>query len=61
MSIISTGLPAVLIIFLAGIGIAPKNKVFKNCIDLSCIAIALGLGLPGSVSIFPPISIKKGF
>ena len=60
MSIMSTGLPAAFIIMLGGIGIAPKNRSLKNVLDITCIALALGIGLPGSVSIFPPVSVKKG-
>ena len=59
MSIMSNGLPAVLILSLAGLGIAPKGKILKNALDLSCITAALVIGLPGSLSIFPPVSRKS--
>lgn len=54
------GLPAIIILSLARIGIAPTNPAIKNTLEASCIAIGLGFGLPGSVSIFPPVSMKKG-
>ncbi len=60
MSITSICIPACIILGLGGIGISPKGKVGKNALDVACIALALRIGLPFSVSIFPPLSIKKG-
>lgn len=60
MSACSVSIPATLIIALAAIGIAPKNTVFKNIVEINCVATGLLIGLPFSVSIFPPVSIKNG-
>ena len=60
MSISSVCIPAILILMLGGIGIRPTGKNTKMALDVACIALALRIGLPFSVSIFPPLSIKKG-
>ena len=60
MSITSICVPACIILGLGGIGIRPQGKVTKNVLDVACIALALRIGLPFSVSIFPPLSVKKG-
>jgi len=60
MSLTSVCIPAIMILTLGGIGIRPTGKVSKNTLDVLCIALALRIGLPFSVSIFPPLSIKKG-
>jgi hypothetical protein len=32
----------------------------KNLLDIQCVTIGLLVGLPFSVSIFPPLSVKNG-
>ena len=56
MSLSSVGIPAMLIIALKGIGISPQGKVLKNLLEINCVGLALLVGLPGSVSVFPPVS-----
>jgi len=53
-------IPAVLIASLSAIGFAPKGQAMKNLKEIGCVTIGLAIGLPMSVSIFPPISVKKG-
>jgi hypothetical protein len=60
MSMMSVGIPCFLILALGGIGIAPKGAVMKNLLEISCVGFALLVGLPLSVSLFPPVSVKKG-
>ena len=60
MSLMSVGIPAVLILSLAAIGIAPKGKIMKNFVEINCVTMGLVFGLPLSVSIFPPVSTRKG-
>jgi hypothetical protein len=60
MSVISVGLPAALILSLAAVGVAPKGKLVKTAVELNCVTMGLVFGLPLSVSLFPPVSIKKG-
>jgi hypothetical protein len=49
-----------LILSLAAIGIKPQGKVIKNIMDINIIAVALMIGLPFSVSLFPPVCEKQG-
>jgi hypothetical protein len=60
MSASSVSIPAILILMLAGIGISPTNFALKNIVEINCVATGLLIGLPFSVSIFPPVSIMKG-
>jgi len=60
MSASSVSIPAILILALGAVGISPANKVFKNIVEINCVATGLLIGLPFSVSIFPPVSIKNG-
>ena len=56
MSVCSVFLPASLIVTLGMAGIAPQAAVAKTVLDSACIMTALRVGLPISVSVFPPIS-----
>ena len=58
MSISSVVIPTTMIIMLGAIGVAPQSFAAKTALEVSCVGFALRLGLPGSVSIFPPISQK---
>jgi hypothetical protein len=60
MSLSSVCIPAILILSLAAIGIAPKGKVMKNILEINIVGVALLIGLPLSVSIFPPVCVKQG-
>jgi hypothetical protein len=60
MSLISVAIPTTLILTLAAVGVAPKGKVIKNFVEINCVTVGLVFGLPLSVSLFPPVSIKKG-
>ena len=60
MSISSVCIPAILILSLAAIGIKPQGKVIKNVLEINIIAFALLVGLPLSVSLFPPVCEKQG-
>lgn len=60
MSLSSVCIPAMLIISLAAIGIAPKGKVMKNILEINIVGFALLVGLPFSVSLFPPVCVKQG-
>ena len=41
-------------------GIKPRGKIPKNLLQISTIGVGLYFGLPMSVAIFPPVSVKKG-
>lgn len=56
MSVCSVFLPAMLMVSLGMVGIAPQAAVAKTVLDSACIMVALRVGLPISVSVFPPIS-----
>lgn len=56
MSLISVLLPLCFITTASMVGINPKNKAMKMFLEVNCIALALTIGLPASVSIFPPVS-----
>jgi len=60
MSAMALGLPAVFILILKAIRINPTSPALKTLLEVNCIGLALTIGLPGSVSIFPPISSRKG-
>jgi sideroflexin-5 len=60
MSMSSVMIPAVIILSLGAVGVRPTGKTAKTTLEVLCIAFALRVGLPLSVSIFPPLSIKKG-
>ena len=60
MSIMSLTIPATMILSLGAIGIRPAGKVGKTTLEVVCIATALQIGLPASISIFPPLSVRKG-
>ena len=60
MSASSVSIPTILILTLAAVRISPTNVVLKNLLELNCVTIALLVGLPLSVSIFPPVSVKDG-
>lgn len=60
MSMCSVTIPCVLILSLGLIGIAPKTKLLQTVLEVNCIGVALFVGLPFSVAIFPPVSQKKG-
>ena len=59
MSVSSVFIPAALIVMLGGMGIAPQSFVAKSTLEVLCVGTALRIGLPLSVSIFPPISEKE--
>lgn len=58
MSISSVTIPAALILTLGAVGVAPKSFAMKTLLEIICVGSALRVGLPMSVSIFPPISEK---
>jgi sideroflexin-5 len=60
MSLISVSIPAVLILSCGAVGFRPTGSTSKFLFEVFCIGTALRLGLPASVSIFPPLSIKEG-
>uniref|UniRef100_A0A7S3CSB1 Uncharacterized protein n=1 Tax=Strombidium rassoulzadegani TaxID=1082188 RepID=A0A7S3CSB1_9SPIT len=60
MSLCCVGIPAVLILSLGAIGIRPKGTVMKNLLEINCVTMGLLYGLPISVAVFPPVSMKKG-
>jgi len=59
MSISSVIIPTTMIIMLGRVGVAPQSFILKAGLEATLIGLALRLGLPGSVSIFPPISQKE--
>ena len=60
MSMCSVTIPCVLILSLGLLGVAPKAKLAQTILEVNCIGVALFVGLPFSVAIFPPVSEKKG-
>ena len=58
MSAFSVAIPTSIILSLSMIGISPQGFVMKSILETACIGVALRIGLPLSVSIFPPISEK---
>ena len=60
MSFICLAVPVALTIQAGRMGIKPRGKLPKNLLQLSTIAVGLYVGLPMSVAIFPPVSVKKG-
>lgn len=56
MSLISVFTPCCMILALGGMGVRPKNSSIKTLLEVNCIAVALLVGLPASVAIFPPVS-----
>ena len=60
MSLVSVSVPAVLILSFGAVGIRPTGSSTKFLFEVFCIGTALRIGLPFSVSIFPPLSTKKG-
>ena len=60
MSFFSVGFPTSLILMLGLLGLNPQVFAFKTILDLNCIALGLLIGLPLSVSVFPPVSQKSG-
>lgn len=56
MSLISVFTPCAMILTLGMMGVRPKNSSIKTLLEVNCIALALLLGLPASVAIFPPVS-----
>ena len=56
MSSSSVIIPTTLILMLKMIGISPQAQVAKTAVETLCIVTALRVGLPLSVSVFPPIS-----
>ena len=59
MSMSSVMMPCGMIVMLGAVGVAPQSFAAKTSLEFLCIAGALRLGLPMSVSIFPPISQKE--
>lgn len=53
-------IPAGFILALGAVGVAPRGFAAKNFVEVCCISLALGIGLPFSVSIFPPLCTKQG-
>jgi len=45
---------------LGAAGINPKGRVIKTTLDVSCVVVALALGLPLSIAMFEPIVKKNG-
>lgn len=41
-------------------GINPKGRILKTTLDVSCVVVALALGLPLSIAMFEPIVKKQG-
>lgn len=60
MSLTSVSIPAVLILSCGAVGIRPTGSTAKFLFEVICIGTALRIGLPFSVSIFPPLSTKEG-
>lgn len=60
MSVSSVSIPCALILGLGAVGIAPTGFAAKSTVEFCCITAALTIGLPMSVSIFPPVSEKNG-
>lgn len=60
MSMSSCAIPAGLILGFSAIGFSPTGKIVKTSFDVWCIILALGLGLPLSIAVFPPVSLKRG-
>lgn len=58
MSLSSCAIPTSIILMCGMLGIAPQSFAAKTVLELGCVGIALRVGLPLSVSIFPPISEK---
>ena len=59
MSVSSVMIPTGMIMMLGAIGIAPQSFAMKTGLEICCVGMALRVGLPMSVSIFPPISEKE--
>ena len=60
LSIACVSIPALLILGFRGIGVRPVRPVAKNMLELVCVVTALLYGLPLSVSVFPPVTTKRG-
>jgi hypothetical protein len=60
MSTMCLTIPASMILALGAIGVRPTGKAGKTLLEVACIGTALQIGLPASISIFPPLSIRKG-
>lgn len=56
MSLISVFTPCTMILTLGMMGVRPKSSSIKTLLEVNCIALALLIGLPASVAIFPPVS-----
>ena len=60
MSLMSLGVPTLMIMSFGSIGMVPKAKLPKTVFELICITFGLYVGLPVSVSVFPSLTIKNG-
>lgn len=60
MSLMCMGTPTILVLLLGAMGFSPKGRSARTLLDIGTITVGLYVGLPMSVAIFPPLSIKKG-
>ncbi len=60
MSFMVLAIPVALVLASGKMGIKPKGTFAKNLLQMTTIGLGLQLGLPMSVAIFPPVSIKNG-
>jgi len=60
MSISSVTIPSGIILSLGLVGIAPTAFAQKTVLEVLCVGGALRVGLPMSVAVFPPITMKNG-
>ena len=55
MSQLSCYIPAGIMLSLGMFKINPKGRISKTTLDVSCVIVALALGLPLSIAMFEPI------
>lgn len=60
MSQLSCYIPASIMLSLGMIGISPKGRILRTGLDVSCVVVALAVGLPLSIAMFEPIVQRKG-
>ena len=60
MSASACTIPAATVLALAAIGIIPKGRIGKTALDLGSVCLGLGIGLPLSIAVFPPVTVKRG-
>ena len=60
MSLMCLGIPTGLILLFGAFNMVPKSRIPKNLFDIVMITIGTYVGIPVSISVYPPTLQKSG-